>query len=186
MSLLVTCTTGQSALSASFWSIPNQVERLVSWSGAPLRDLTGWWYGLTRISWSSTKVQQNQIPSPALGMENLPEAIWAGCWPVGKQLWRKGPWGSWWTPSWTWANNMPSQQWRPITSWAALARLLPTGPGKWLFPSVCHLSEHIWGAVSSFHLCTIKTLTYWRKATAGYQYDSGTGAYVIWEEAERT
>lgn len=82
------------------------------------------------------------------------------------------------------ASNVLSQKQKPITSWAALARLLPAGPGKWLFPSACHLSDHIWGTVSSFQPFTIKTLTNWSKATAGYQYDLWTEPYVIWGEAE--
>lgn len=180
MALLVTCTTGQSALSASLWSIPNQAERWVSWSVEPLRDSTCWRYGLTGSLWSSAKVQQKQMPSPEPGVENLPEAVWAWGWLAGRQLCRKRPWGSWWTPRWTWASNVPSQQQKPTMSWSELANVLPGGPRKWLFPSICHLWDHIWGIVSSFQLfTTIKTLTYWSKAAAGYQYGLRTGAYVI-------
>lgn len=43
--------------------------------------------------------------------------------PAGKQLGRKGPGGSSWTPTWPWASNVPLVHRRLMVSWDALGKV---------------------------------------------------------------
>lgn len=45
---------------------------------------------------------------------------------------------SWWT-NWTWVSSASLPQRKPYTSWSALVRVSPAGPGSWYFPSVQYI-----------------------------------------------
>ena len=62
---------------------------------------------------------QGQVQSPAPG-EQQPPAPASMCWgpPSWKAAWQKRIWGSWWTPIWTGASNVPLLKRRLVVSWA--------------------------------------------------------------------
>ena len=77
----------------------------------------------------------------------------------------KWPWGSLWTPSWTWARNVYLPQRRPTSPWAEVQILL-VGQGKWSFPFMQHWWGHIWSTVCTSGMPSTKEVwTYWRKTT---------------------
>lgn len=92
----------------------------------------------------------------------------------GSQLHRKGSGGSWWINR-TWPSKVPLQQWRPGTSWAALAMFSPSHRWrKWSFPSI----SHSWNIVPSFGLPRPH-----RKSHEWLPSCLGAGAHAIWGEA---
>ena len=72
-------------------------------------------------------------------------------------------WGSWWTPGWTWASNVPLQQ-RPMEFWAAWG-VLPAGCVRWSFPSAQQWWGYIWSAGSSSE----RDRTHWSKSNEAPQ-----------------
>lgn len=91
-------------------------------------------------SWSSTK---GKAKSWLLeGITSGTSAQWRA---VERKaaLWKRTL-GSWWTRSWPWATNAPSQQKKKVNSiLAVLGRVLPAGQKRWSFPSQCWW-DHIW------------------------------------------
>lgn len=76
-------------------------------------------------------VQQKEVQSSPPVEEQHHALLHAGSHWAGKQ---KRPWGSWWTPSWMWASNVPLQKRRSSTSWASLSRTLPADPSPLFSP----------------------------------------------------
>lgn len=79
-----------------------------------------------------------------------------------KQLFRKGPQGTWWTKSWMCVSSMPLQQRRSVASCAALVKAEHADPGKWsFFFSIWHLWDHIWHTASDFSLFSTRKIVTW-------------------------
>ena len=95
---------------------------------------------LIETSWSSTKTNTKSCARD--GKRPCSSVGWGPMsWKAALQERTRG---SSWTRSRTWADSVPLQQRWP--------RVQATSPRKWLFPSICHLSEYIWSPVSSFGL----------------------------------
>ena len=129
---------------------------------------TRWRNGLTGIFWNSSKRKSKSCPwggtSPGmLGLPSWKAALW-------KRIWRCR-----WTPSWTWASNMPLPQERLPASWLnnpwtrpASGGVFRAGQGRESFPFAQHWWGHSWNNVFTCGLPSIReTWACWRESSEG-------------------
>lgn len=129
----------QSAASVSLLMIQNWEELLVQWVAVlPFRVIsTGWRKEEYRgTSWSFTKASTKSccggiIPCNSSGWRLT---VW-------KAALQRRTWEFWHTASCPWASSVPFWRKRPVVSYSALGKALPSVWEGWFFPST---QPHIW------------------------------------------
>ena len=127
---------------------------------AILRDLDK----LGEMGWQEPHELQQEVESPADGEEQSHAPARAGGTQMGAAL-QKRAWVSWWTPSWTWASNVPLPVRRPRVFWAALGRSREVILS--VLPPIAEWPGHTG-----------------KSPTQGHKNASESGAPLLWGEAE--
>lgn len=89
----------------------------------------GYWQDEETGTQELHEVQQGEAtsPTPGEGTNSRPSIF---CGPIGsKAALQRRTGGSWWTPAWTRANNVPLWKRGLMISWVAFRESLPTGQG---------------------------------------------------------
>ena len=134
------------------------------------------WYTRGLCCYSEGPWQAEEMGLQSWAREITKPCTWGGTIPCTRMCWglpgwiaavQKRTWGSWWTPHWTWASNVPLQKRKLMVSWAAW-EVLPAGEGRWSFSSVQHWWGQTWSAGSSSgHTSTRETWTHWKESSKG-------------------
>ena len=155
---------GQSVPSTSLLMTQDWKERLIHQRVMlqTRETLTGWRNRLTGTSWSSTR--RSAKSCTFWGGTTSFTDIWWGL-IVWKAVLQKRTLGFWWTPSWTWASNVPFWRRRWTISWAALGGLLPAGWGTW----TCPCAQDWWYSVEFWAPQHKRDMEYRRDSNKGLQ-----------------